>query len=140
MGTSACSFRAWRGAALSDGSSMGWQQAAPGNGRGCRKFYRSRTNRGPRNRIAGEGHYAGLLPGAACSQLTDLPSYKAAPLQTMGGRLTVRNRHHQSLITNHFSRLPRPCGLGDEIIGIGGLQSASVIKVPDVLFGKSPTA
>jgi hypothetical protein len=74
--------RAWRGAALQRSRSAGWQQAASGNDQGlC-----SSTSRARNDRIgaARQSNYAGLFPGAACCQPTDLPSYKAAPLQALG--------------------------------------------------------
>jgi hypothetical protein len=36
------------------------------------------------NRGAGQKHYAGLFPGAACCRLIELRHYEAAPLQALG--------------------------------------------------------
>ena len=43
-----------------------------------------RENRGYWDCNRGAKEHVGLFPGAACLQLTELPTYKAAPLQAPG--------------------------------------------------------
>ena len=47
------------------------------------QFYRRRANRSPSEHSHRIKVYAGLVAGAACCQLIDLPTCKAAPLQTL---------------------------------------------------------
>jgi hypothetical protein len=71
--------RAWRGAALQDGSSIGWYQAAPGNDPTPCFAHRVYTGGGYNRPI--ELPHLETFPGAACYQPIELPGYKAAPLQ-----------------------------------------------------------
>jgi len=74
---------------------------------------------------------------------TDLPNFSTVP----GSRLQPTYRpailrsgsppgpgHHLE------SAFPRLYSFGDEIVGIGRLKSARVVKIPDVLFREGPAA
>ena len=83
--------KAWRGAALQCRSSIGWQ---PPKAFGADRRLPGISQRVllpggllfPRDRPARpiELHNHGSFPGAACSQVAELPPYKAAPLQALG--------------------------------------------------------
>ena len=81
--------KAWRGAALQCRSSIGWQQAAPGNNPACTFTWRPLLRRDrPARPIELPNH--GSFPGAACCQIAELPPFKAAPLQALGRFCALR--------------------------------------------------
>ena len=79
--------KAWRGAALQDGSSIGCQQAAPGNDSAQGFAHRVCFVEGIQRPI--ELPHVETFPGAACCQVTELTRGKAAPLQAVGSATMI---------------------------------------------------
>ena len=94
--------KAWRGAALQDGSSIGWQQAAPRTSRGAAVPWAVVSSQ--RNRGDGQNIALSHSREPPASQPIELPSCKAAPLQALGHS----TRHGFAIVLCSFLTLKGP--------------------------------